>query len=48
MPRKLFGKCIESHGTQAAFPTSTIHMPEGLPVQPAGNAEERLPHSQTR
>ncbi len=39
---------IESHGAQAAFPTSTIHMPEGLSVQPAGNAEELLPHSQTR
>ena len=34
---------IESHGAQAAFPTSTIHMPEGLSVQPAGNAEELLP-----
>ena len=39
---------IESHGAQAAFPTSTIHMPEGLSVQPAGNAEELLPHSQTQ
>ena len=39
---------IESHGAQAAFPTSTIHMPEGLSVQPAGSAEELLPHSQTR
>jgi len=39
---------IESHGAQAAFPTSTIHMPEGLSVQPAGSAEELLPYSQTR
>ena len=39
---------IESHGAQAAFPTSTIHVPEGLSVQPAGNAEELLPHSQTQ
>ena len=34
---------IESHGAQAAFPTSTIHMPEGLSVQPTGNAEELSP-----
>ena len=34
---------IESHGAQAAFPTSTIHVPEGLSVQPAGNAEELPP-----
>ncbi len=34
---------IESHGAQAAFPTSTIHIPEGLSVQPAGNAEELPP-----
>ncbi len=34
---------IEAHGAQAAFPTSTIHMPEGLSVQPAGNAEELPP-----
>lgn len=34
---------IESHGAQAAFPTSTIHVPEGLSVQPAGNAEELSP-----
>ena len=34
---------IESHGAQAAFPTSTIHMPEGLAVQPVGNAEELPP-----
>ena len=34
---------IESHGAQAAFPTSTIHMPEGLSVQPTGNAEELPP-----
>ena len=31
---------IESHGAQSAFPTSTIHVPEGLAVQPTGNAEE--------
>ncbi len=31
---------IEAHGAQAAFPTSTVHIPEGLSVQPAGNAEE--------
>ena len=36
-------KIIASHGAQTAFPTSTIHMPEGLSVQPAGNAEELLP-----
>ena len=34
---------IESHGAQAAFPTSTVHMPEGLAVQPVGNAEEMPP-----
>ena len=34
---------IESHGAQAAFPTSTIHMPEGLAVQSVGNAEELPP-----
>lgn len=34
---------IESHGAQAAFPTSTIHVPEGLSVQTAGNAEELPP-----
>ena len=34
---------IESHGAQAAFPTSTIHVPEGLSVQPVGNAEELPP-----
>ena len=34
---------IASHGAQTAFPTSTIHMPEGLSVQPAGNAEELPP-----
>ena len=34
---------IESHGAQAAFPTSTIHMPEGLAVQPVGKAEELPP-----
>ena len=34
---------IESHGAQSAFPTSTIHVPEGVPIQPTGqveNAEE--------
>ena len=34
---------IESHGAQAAFPTSTIHIPEGLAVQPSGSAKELLP-----
>ena len=34
---------IESHGAQAAFPTSTVHVPEGLSVQPVGNAEELPP-----
>ena len=34
---------IKSHGAQAAFPTSTLHIPEGLSVQPAGSAEECLP-----
>ena len=34
---------IESHGAQAAFPTSTVHMPQGLAVQPVGNAEEMPP-----
>ena len=34
---------IESHGAQSAFPTSTIHVPEGLAVQPTGNAEELPP-----
>lgn len=39
---------IESHGAQAAFPTSTIHVPEGLSVQPAGQAEnaEEIPPKQ--
>ena len=34
---------IESHGAQSAFPTSTIHVPEVLAVQPAENAEELPP-----
>ena len=37
---------IESHDAQSAFPTSTIHVPEGLAVQPTGqveNAEEMPP-----
>ncbi len=34
---------IESHGAQAAFPTSTIHLPEGVSVQTAGNAEALPP-----
>ena len=38
---------IESHGAQAAFPTSTIHVPEGLAVQPAGNTEESHPPKRT-
>ena len=39
---------IESHGAQAAFPTSTIHVPEGLSVQTAGQAEnaEEIPPKQ--
>ncbi len=39
---------IESHGAQAAFPTSTIHMPEGVSVQPTGQAEnaEEIPPKQ--
>ena len=39
---------IESHGAQSAFPTSTIHMPEGVSVQPAGQAEnaEEIPPKQ--
>ena len=34
---------IASHDAQTAFPTSTIHMPEGLAVQPTGNAEALPP-----
>ncbi len=34
---------IESHGAQVAFPTSTIHIPEGLSVQSAGNVEGEPP-----
>ena len=30
---------IESHGAEAAFPTSTIHVPQGLSLQQAGQAE---------
>ncbi len=39
---------IESHGAQTAFPTSTIHVPEGLSIQPAGQAEnaEEIPPKQ--
>ncbi len=39
---------IESHGAQSAFPTSTIHMPEGLAVQSAGQVEnaEEIPPKQ--
>ena len=39
---------IESHGAQSAFPTSTIHVPEGLSVQPTGQAEnaEEIPPKQ--
>ena len=34
---------IASHGAQTAFPTSTVHVPEGLAVQSVGNAEELPP-----
>ncbi len=34
---------IEAHGAQVAFPTSTLHVPEGLSVQSAENAEELPP-----
>jgi len=39
---------IESHGAQSAFPTSTIYMPEGVSVQPTGQAEnaEEIPPKQ--
>ena len=30
---------IESHGAEVAFPTSTIHVPEGVNLQQAGQAE---------
>jgi MscS family membrane protein len=31
---------IESHGAEVAFPTSTIHVPEGVNLQQDGNEEE--------
>ena len=34
---------IESHGAQTAFPTATIHLPEGVSVQPTESVEELLP-----
>ena len=41
---------IESHGAQAAFPTSTVHVPEALRLEPidrerAAGAAEGLPHN---
>ena len=33
---------IESHGAEVAFPTSTIHVPEGVNFQQAGNEEQVL------
>jgi len=38
---------IESHGAETAFPTSTIHVPEGVNLQQAGNEEQVLRPKQT-